>query len=169
MRDNIPTCEQLNIPLMNLPEWYKEFSISNRTATPPHTPQSSPIKPPSSKKTKFGKRACPNPGRSPYVAKGSRNIENAWIRLDNFQQIIPTSVTARPHLKSYTRAHATPGMDYRDFFQNSLIPKFFNSEGLKELPHLAFSFSMTFSIYTSFLSLWSHLLVRHQLTVYKIL
>lgn len=68
-------CDQLQIPLIDLPEWYKEFRSPAQGVSPPHTPQSSPSKPSSTKKAKSDKYSGSDAGKSSYTAKGSRPRE----------------------------------------------------------------------------------------------
>lgn len=77
--EDIPAfCEQLILSLIDLPEWYQEFRISTLGTAIPHSPQASPSKPPSSKKSKFNKRTGLNYGTSPYSAKGFRFQDSTW-------------------------------------------------------------------------------------------
>lgn len=73
MPEDIPAfCDQLQLPLIDLQEWYKEFRIPPQGVSPPHTPQASPSKPSSSKTPKPDKYMGLGAGKSPYSSKGSR-------------------------------------------------------------------------------------------------
>lgn len=70
MPEDIPTfCEQLQLPLIDLPEWYKEFRIPPQGSSPPTTPQASPSRPSSSKKAKADKYTGSGSNRSFYTSK----------------------------------------------------------------------------------------------------
>lgn len=68
-------CIQLNLLLIDLPEWYQEFRVPTFGNTPPHSLQASPSKPPSSKKSKLNKRSDPHYGKPQYAPGGLRSEE----------------------------------------------------------------------------------------------
>lgn len=71
MTEDTPAfCEHLNLPLIELPEWYKEFRIPIQGPSPP--PHSTGFLH-QKKKSKFINRTGPSYGKSPYAAKGSRS------------------------------------------------------------------------------------------------